>query len=118
VARLNHLIAVQGIDFSSDTRHLVTSSGGNGVTLWDLESEDVLRRFYAGGGQAGFVEVVEDNSFILYTTLEDRVIRRQPVSIDAFIEAACDGVPRDLTPIQRQTYGLDESPPCPKFAGD
>lgn len=117
IIRLFHLDSVHGINFSSDNRLLLTSSGGDGVTIWDLESGEVLRRFYAGAGQAGFVQFVEDDRFILYTNLESGVIHRQPVSIDGLIESVCARVLRDLTPVQRQTYSLDDSPTCPKFAG-
>jgi len=117
VIRLIHLNTVQGIDFSLDNRLLLTSSGGSGVTMWDLESGAVVRQFYAGSGQAGFVKFVDDDKFILYATLEDGVIHRQPAGIDSLIENTCDWVRRDLTPVQRKLYTLGDSPTCPKFTG-
>lgn len=117
VLSLAHLNTVLGVDFSSDTRLLLTSSLGDSVTAWDAETGEVVRRFFAGAGPAGFVEFVEDDRFILYTTLEDGVIHRQPLSIDGLIESVCARVLRDLTPVQRQIYSLDDSPTCPKFAG-
>jgi serine/threonine protein kinase/WD40 repeat protein/energy-coupling factor transporter ATP-binding protein EcfA2 len=116
VMRLSHLDSVHGMDFSSDNRHLLTSTGGAGVILWDLESGEVVRRFYAGAGQAGLVAFDENDNFALYTTLEDGVIHRQPARIEGLIESACAGLQRDLTAVERQTYGLDDSPTCPKFA--
>jgi hypothetical protein len=96
---------------------LLTSTGGDGVLLWDLESRDVVRRFFAGSGHAGFVRFVEDDEFILYATFEDGVIHRQPVTIEGLIESMCARILRDLTPVERQTYSLDDSPTCPKSAG-
>lgn len=117
VLNLAHLNTVLGIAFSSDNRQLLTSSNGDSVAIWDLGSGAVVRRFYAGAGPGGFVDFVEDDRFILYATLEDGVIHRQPLGIDGLIESVCARVQRDLTSVQRQLYELDDSPTCPKFAG-
>ncbi len=117
VIRLSHLDSVHQIDFSSDNRLLLISTGGDGVILWDLQSGEVVRRFFAGAGQAGFVKFVEDDTFVLYSTFEDGVIHRQPIRIDGLIEDMCDRLQRDLTAVERRTYDLDESVTCPKFAG-
>jgi WD40 repeat protein/transcriptional regulator with XRE-family HTH domain len=116
VIRLSHLDSLHGIDFSSDNRFLLTSTGGDGVLLWDLEKGDIVRRFLAGSGQAGFVRFVEEDSFVMYSTLADGRIHRQPISPDGLIESICSRVQRDLTAVERQVYGLDDTPTCPKFA--
>ena len=115
--RLSHLDSVHAIDFSSENRFLLTSTGGDGVTLWDLDSGEIVRRFYAGNGQAGFVKFAEDDAFVLYSTFEDGLIYRQPVSPEELIESMCARLQRDLTPVERQVYDLDDAPTCPKFAG-
>lgn len=117
VARLRHLDSVHGIDFSADDGLMLTSTGGSGVILWDLESGGVVRRFYAGNGQAGYVRLVEDERVALYSTLEDGVLHRQPVSVERLIELACAKVNGDFTDAQRQLHGLDDAPTCPQFAG-
>jgi WD40 repeat protein len=117
VIRLSHLDSVHAIDFSSENRFLLTSTGGDGVILWDLESGEIVRRFYAGNGQAGFVKFTEDGTFVLYSTFEDGLIYRQPVSPEELIESMCARLQRDLTPVERQVYDLDNAPTCPKFAG-
>jgi serine/threonine protein kinase/WD40 repeat protein len=117
IARFSHLDSVHQIEFTSDSRFLLISTGGDGVILWDLQSGEVVRRFFAGNGHAGFARFVEDDSFVLYATFEDGVIHRQPVEIDDLIESMCARILRDLTPVERQTYGLGDSPTCPKFAG-
>jgi serine/threonine protein kinase/WD40 repeat protein len=116
VVRLHHLDSVHEIDFSSDKQQLLTSTGGDGVILWDLESGEVVRRFYAGNGQAGFVQFVENDAFVMYSIFEDGVIYRQPVNLERLVENMCSRVLRDLTSVERQIYGLDDSPTCPKFA--
>lgn len=117
VMRLSHLDSVHQIDFSSDNRQLLTSTGGDGVILWDLQSGEVVRRFFAGSGHAGFVRFVEGDNFVLYATFEDGVIHRQPVSPERLIESMCARLQRDLTAEESQLYGLDDAPTCPKFAG-
>jgi serine/threonine protein kinase/WD40 repeat protein len=117
VMRLSHLDSVHQIEFSSDNRLLLTSTGGDGVILWNLQGEEVVRRFFAGSGQVGFIRFVEENAFILYSTMEDGVIHRQPVSPERLIDSMCARVQRDLTAVERQLYGLNGSPTCPKFAG-
>jgi len=102
---------------SSDNRLLLVSTGGSGVSAWNLESGAAVRRFYVGGGHTGFARFVEDDAFVLYTSLEDGRIYRQPVSIDKVIETTCTRLVRDLTPGEQQLYSLDDSPTCPKFAG-
>ncbi|HET9587274.1 MAG TPA: PQQ-binding-like beta-propeller repeat protein, partial [Anaerolineales bacterium] len=118
VIRLTHLDSVHAIDFSSDNQFLLTSTGGDGVILWDLEGGAIVRRFFAGNGQAGFAKFVEDDTFVLYSTFEDGLIHRQPVSPEGLIESMCAQVQRDLTVVERQVYGLDDSTTCPKFSGN
>ena len=117
VIRLSHLDSVHAIDFSSDNQFLLTSTGGDGVILWDIESGAIIRRFFAGNGQAGFAKFVEDDIFVLYSTFEDGLIYRQPVSPDGLIESTCARLQRDLTVVERQVYELDDSPTCPEFSG-
>jgi WD40 repeat protein/DNA-binding CsgD family transcriptional regulator len=117
VMRLAHLDTVHQIEFSSDNRFLLTSAGGDGVILWDLESGQIVRRFFAGSGQVGMARFAEEDAFILYATFEDGVIHRQLVSPEGLIESMCARVQRDLTAVERQRYGLDDSPTCPQLAG-
>ena len=117
VIRLSHQDSVHGLAFASNNRLLLTSTGGDGVLVWDLKSGELVRRFAAGTGHAGYVDFVENDTAVLYATLEDGLIHRQPLSVDDLIESACARVLRDLTSAQRQLYSLNDSPTCPKFAG-
>ena len=56
---------------------------------------------------------VEDEAFVLYATAGDGVIHRQPLNIDGLVETLFSKVQRDLTPVERATYGLDDAPPVP-----
>jgi WD40 repeat protein len=114
IVRLSHLDSIHGLDFSSDGRFLLVSTGGDGVILWDLASKEVVRRFYAGSGQAGFARFVEHDAFVMYSTLEDGLIHRQPVSLDGLRETMCTRIQRDLTAVERRLYSLDDSPACPQ----
>ena len=116
VIRFLHLDSVHAIDFSSDNQYLLTSTGGDGVILWDLENGAIVRRFFAGSGQAGFARFVENDTIVLYSTFEDGLIYRQSISFEGLIENMCSQLQRDLTPVERDIYGLDGSPTCPKFA--
>ena len=116
VREFAHLDVVLGVDFSAGSGLLLTSSLGEDVTIWDLESGESVRRFYTGAGPTGFAEFVDGDAFVLYTTFTDGVIHRQPVGIQGLIEAMCARMQRDLTAIERQTYTLDETPTCSKFA--
>jgi WD40 repeat protein len=116
VIQLSHLDSIHEIDLSADNRLLLVSTGGDGVILWDLESGEIVRRFFAGSGQTGFARFDMDDSFVLYATMEDGLIHRQPLSPEKLIESMCAGLQRDLTAVERRTYGLDDSPTCPKFA--
>lgn len=113
VTRLSHLDSVHAIDFSSDGKRLLTSTGGDGVILWDLDSGEIVRRFPTETGQAGFAKFVEDDEFVLYSYLEDGAIYRHPVSPEGLVESMCARLQRDLTLVERQTYSLDDAPTCP-----
>ena len=117
VRRLPHLSPVLGIDFSSNNRFVLTSSLEDSVKVWDLETGEIVRQYYAGAGPAAFVEFVDDDDFILYTTQEDGIIHRQPLTIDDLIETVCNTLQRDLTLEQRTVYGLDDTSTCPGAFG-
>ena len=59
---------------------------------------------------------IEGDETVLYATLEDGVMHRQFVKIEGLIENMCARLQRDLTPVERDIYELDDSHTCPKFA--
>jgi WD40 repeat protein len=113
VQRLPHPSPVLGIDFSADQRYLLTSALGDTVYVWDLEREEVVRRFFAGEDPAGFVQFADDDTTVMFSTVDEGVIVRQPLDIAGLVETMCANLQRELTAEERHIYGLDDTPTCP-----
>lgn len=110
---IGHQGGVLGVSFSPDGRYLVTSGTDATARIWEVSTGSEIRRFTGHTGPIRSVVFSPDGQYIL-TASEDNTARAWLVDLDDTIGAACAMLIRDLTPEEREIFGItDQGPTCP-----
>lgn len=109
---------IMNVAFSPDGRSILTHTMDDYLRLWDIETGEVFRSYQREGDSIEGVAFSSDGRLVYMTTASGRLV---PWLVDyqAFIEALCQRVYRDLTPDERVRHRvMDDEATCPHLRRD
>jgi WD40 repeat protein len=111
-----HTDQITSMAISPDNRLLLTGSADKTARLWDISSGQLLRVFSGHSAAVTSVAFSPDGKKIITGSL-DKTIRTWFTDYNDLLAYACTRVGVDLTPEERNLYGIsDQEPVCPQFA--
>jgi WD40 repeat protein/serine/threonine protein kinase len=110
---IGHTGVLNSINFSADGSLLATTSADLTTRIWDVETGEEIRHLEEHTSQPTDAAFSADGRY-LATSGNDGTVRLWRVNFDDVVALACDQLPRDFTPLERETYLLaGDSPTCP-----
>jgi WD40 repeat protein/serine/threonine protein kinase len=112
---VGHTDIVWIVNFSPDSRYLVTASWDGRASIWDTQTGELVRMLDNGmGNPLYWAEFSPDGKTILTGSERDDQVYLWRVSLDDVIAEMCAQPLLDLSPEQREQYGITDSDPvCP-----
>jgi WD40 repeat protein/transcriptional regulator with XRE-family HTH domain len=102
-----------GAAFSPDGNYILTSGIDATVRLWDVQTGNEIRRFTGHMAEIREVSFSPDGKYIL-TASNDGIAQLWLADLDETIHAVCALLTRDLTPEEREQFGIsNQSSTCP-----
>jgi WD40 repeat protein len=106
---------VTSLAFSPDNRLLLTGSDDHTARLWEISTGRLLRVFNGHTAAVTGVAFMPDGHRIVTASL-DGTLRTWITDYNDLVAYACSRVGTDLTPGERDHYGIsDQEPTCPQF---
>jgi WD40 repeat protein len=108
-----HAGAVQSVAFSPDGKTVLTGSNDRTAILWDAATGVEVRAYAGHTGPVYSVAFSPDGKSVLTGSL-DGTARVWDVDYRPLLSWVCARLTRDLTPVERNQYGItDTAPTCP-----
>ena len=112
---VNRLPGSGNMAISPDNKLLLTSSSDNTAQLWEISTGRLLRIYSGHTAPVTSVAFMPDGQRIVTGSL-DGTIRTWITDYNDLLAYACTRVGTDLTPGERDRYGIsDQEPICPQF---
>ena len=112
---VNRFAGAGSMAFSPDNKLLLVSAGDNTAQLWEISTGRLLRVYSGHTAPVTSVAFMPDGQRIVTGSL-DGTIRTWITDYNDLLAYACTRVGTDLTPEERDQYGIsDQEPVCPQF---
>lgn len=106
-------VAMWAAEFSPDGSLILTEGNDQEARLWDVATGQEVRRFTGHTDGVRGVAFSPDGKYILTASL-DKTARLWQTDYHDTIRSLCGLLTRDLTPQEREQYGItNQEPTCP-----
>jgi len=106
-----HGASITAAAISADSRFVATAANDQTIKLWSLTFSTLLATF-TSHQKPVFGLIFSSNGELLASTGDDNEIRvwRLFPNLDKLVKAACEALPRELSPEDRTKFNLEKSP--------